>query len=254
VRPSEEVVMRRAVVRFVGAVALALCVPLGAGLGVTAGATTTPFAEPFIAAVSPADDGAGLLVWLLPVGVVLIVVGGYVIYTARAGTKQARTALRGCEGEEGTWRVAVRRYDEACRDLQRARGQLAESRQKLADAGRHLAELEGARASEPGPGGAGYHDLPEGGTVTPEGLEALIRTARSVVESFDGDVRLNEESVAGWETQLSEATASEAGARAAFEGCIGAAVTLPAPCPGDETTAQADDVPQRSGGTPTRST
>jgi hypothetical protein len=232
-------------------VALALCIPLVAGPGVTAGATTTPIAEPSIAAVSPAGDGAGALVWLLPVGVVLIVAGGYVIYTSRPGTGGALTAVRGCEGVEDTWRVAVRRYDEVCRDLQRARGQLAESRQKLADARRHLAQLEAARTTPAGTGGVGYHDIPEGGTVTVEGLEALIRTARSVVESFVGDVRLNEESAASWEAQLGKATASEARARAAFEACIGAAVPVPPPCPSSETTAEADDVPELSGGTPT---
>ncbi len=194
----------------------------------TAGAQAPPTTQP---PSDDDDDGTSPLVWFLPLGIVVIVVGGYVIYTNRRDADEVLTAIKDCAKEEAAWRAAVQRYTEVCEDLQRALRELAESKRKLAEAKARATALETARKTSAGTGGVDYHHLPEGGTVTTEGLDAMIGTARRSVEMYENEVRLNQESVDRWKQHLKEATDAEASARAAYEACIGAKVDAPDPCP-----------------------
>lgn len=191
----------------------------------TTGTTATTAGEP-----ATSEGGSVLPAVLIIVGLLLLGGGAFLFF---------RRPTDPCEELRKQWEAAEARRRTIAEELDKAKAYLDEWETRRAGIEAELAELE--RASAIGSvteGGVEYKVLPGEGRVTAEGLDEIIASTRSHLESARQAEASAAESVARWEANLAEAAAAAAEAKAAYDACVGAAPETPvATSPGGVATA-----------------
>lgn len=137
-----------------------------------------------------------------------------------------------CDDLLAAWKAAERRHRMTNDALQEAQATLDQRRARTAELEAELARLEAASAmGEVTEGGVAYKLLPGEGRVTAEGLESIIDSTRSQLDSARTAEADAEGSVEHWKTEMNRTAAEAEAARMAYEECI-AAATPPPPTQG----------------------
>ncbi|MCP3975730.1 MAG: hypothetical protein GY720_14690 [bacterium] len=232
----------------------------------SAASTTTPPTT-----TAPAGGGGGGLPIWLPIGGILILVGGGLIIVGRGG-KDCSELLRKWQEAQALCDTATETLAQAEENLQTAKDGFRDAEEQFRDQDRkadedraQLATLQRAQRSSIESGGITFHRIPEG-LLTSDGLQSIIDSLEAKIRSHDEAVQSWKDSMEQWQKRVEQQQASVDEARArmkelcqaakaaekAYLDCIGGTDEAEAPAPPVEPTPPEPTPPtQPGGGTPT---